>query len=386
MTTPTDYRQPLDIANRALQHCGVTRMTSFDQDHKNADAVSFVYDKLRQAELRRNLWRFTIREVALRALDTDTMEVTAPAFDAAKTYTRGSLVTDAGEVYLCSNVPPLASTPAINPAYWTLYVGPLTAQPWDSTLTTGYYAGELVYTPSSTSAVVYMSLVNSNEDTPTSTPVWASGTTYAAGETVTAADALVYQSRVELNVGLNPSAGANPTQWQLVPGTQPQQRMGANWLRVSGATLSKPLIIWPIGYGPFSQRGTRNVFRLPSGYLREAPQEPKPGIGYLGGPVGNGRTDWLVEGNYLLAGEPQGLVLFRFGADVSNVLAMDPMFCEGLSARIALEVCEELTQSTSKLQNIGAQYKTFMTEARLVNGIETGQVAPPEDDFITVRY
>jgi hypothetical protein len=56
-----------------------------------------------------------------------------------------------------------------------------------------------------------------------------------------------------------------------------------------------------------------------------------------------------------------------------------------LGARIGLEVCERLTQSTAKLSNIGAAYKVFMTEARTVNGIETGAEEPPEDDWLTCR-
>jgi hypothetical protein len=55
---------------------------------------------------------------------------------------------------------------------------------------------------------------------------------------------------------------------------------------------------------------------------------------------------------------------------------MDPMFCEGLGARIGLEICEPLTQSDSKLSTISQIYKTFMGEARAINGIEQGPVEP----------
>jgi hypothetical protein len=104
----------------------------------------------------------------------------------------------------------------------------------------------------------------------------------------------------------------------------------------------------------------------------------------LGAPTGLPLNDWEYEGDYLCATEPT-LILYRFVADHADVRSMDRMFCEGLAARIALSVCEELTQSTEKIQNIGAQYKTFMGEARTVNGIETGPVQPPEDEFITCR-
>jgi hypothetical protein len=64
---------------------------------------------------------------------------------------------------------------------------------------------------------------------------------------------------------------------------------------------------------------------------------------------------------------------------------MDPMFCEGLAARIGLEICEEVTQSGEKLKTIASEYKLFMSEAREINGIEVGPVESPEDDYIVCR-
>jgi len=64
---------------------------------------------------------------------------------------------------------------------------------------------------------------------------------------------------------------------------------------------------------------------------------------------------------------------------------MHAMFCEGLGARLALEVCETLTQSSAKLATIAKEYQTFMSEERLVNAIEIGAEEPPEDDWVTCR-
>jgi hypothetical protein len=54
------------------------RITAFTDDSKAASAVSFCYDKLREAELRRNVWVFSIRKAALRPVDTTT-KLLAPA-------------------------------------------------------------------------------------------------------------------------------------------------------------------------------------------------------------------------------------------------------------------------------------------------------------------
>ena len=77
--------------------------------------------------------------------------------------------------------------------------------------------------------------------------------------------------------------------------------------------------------------------------------------------------------------------VYRFTADVQDVTKMDDMFCEGLACRIGLEVAEPLTQSGAKIGTISQEYKTFMSEARIVNGIETGPTEPPEDDYVTCR-
>jgi hypothetical protein len=54
------------------------------------------------------------------------------------------------------------------------------------------------------------------------------------------------------------------------------------------------------------------------------------------------------------------VILLRFVADVQDVPRMKTMFCEGLAARIAIEICEPLTQSTAKLGSITAAYTKVM--------------------------
>ena len=367
----TDYRTPIDVANRALQHCGVTRITTFADNSKNASEVAFVYDKLRRAELRRNVWRYAKRWVALRPVDTNTMGFTAVAFDATKTYLRGSLVTDNGSLYFCNTDTPVAQTPSDHPEYWTLYFGPLTASLRDATNTAGYYAGEIVYTTDPDTPLVYLSLENNNSDDPSTIPAWDTTVMYNSGDTVTYA-AATWQSVKDLNLAQIPGATDN---WVAIPATEAFHRSGRKWLALTGITLSKPVFIFPIGTGPASSESTRQVYRLPAGYLRTAPQDPR-----------NSRaaSDWVFEGNYLITSDTQ-VILFCFIADVADVLAMDPMFCEGLAARIGFEVCEVLTQSSDKLKNIGAQYKTFMSEARMVNAIENGPIEPDEDAYISCR-
>lgn len=318
-----DFQNSVDIGNRALQHVGATRMTALTDNSKNAAAVSFSYDKLRRAELRRNCWRFSIRKVALRAIDEDTRILIGAAWGSGTTYGVGAVVSYGGSLWQTTQSS-LGETPGANNTSWDAYGGSLTIQPWDTD--SSYYVGELVTNGGS----VYLSLTSSNEDEPPAA-TWVS-------------------------------------------------------LGLVADVSSDLVILYPMESGPGSNSTTRNAYRLPNNFLRMAPQGPKEGsTSWLGAPSGLAYSDWDLEGDYIVTADPS-LILVRYVADVTRVTRMDPMFCEGLGCRIALEICEELTQSSEKLSNIGAQYKLFMGEARTVNAIETGPIEPPEDSYVTCRW
>ena len=76
------YTSPLDIGNRALDHCGGRAITSLTDGSRNAAKVFETYDKLREEELRANLWVFATRQAVLRPIDVTTMELVPDAFEA----------------------------------------------------------------------------------------------------------------------------------------------------------------------------------------------------------------------------------------------------------------------------------------------------------------
>jgi hypothetical protein len=204
---------------------------------------------------------------------------------------------------------------------WTAYFGPITALPWDATIT--YLAGEIVYILTQ----AYLSLKNANTDLTSVT---------------------------------------------------------TSWLPLLG-TLSPFFITYPAGVGPSSENTTRNLFVLPRGFMREAPQNPKAGnMSILGYPGNMPANDWVFENGFFVT-MSAGVIVFRFAADITNAAEFDPMFVEGLGARIGMEVCERLTQSTTKKQDCKDDYKKIMGEARLVNGIEQGPTEQPLDDYIVSR-
>lgn len=379
----TDFRTPVDIANRALQHVGARRIDTMTDSNDRASEVAFVYDKLRSAELRRNVWAFATKTINLRPVDDDTFLVTFPTFSAVSAYPKFAIVLDttgrlyqaqqyvsAGEADIDDNT--AGST-------WRRYAGIDTAIPYDSELSV--QAGDLVYDPQD--GRVFLNLDGNNDDDPTGNPpAWDATVTYRVGDTVRQSG-VDYQSIANLNLNSTPPS-AN---WATVASftVQSGYRVGQHWLYLGSAT-SEPLeIAYPINSGPAHAAGTRNVFRLPVGFLREAPQNPKAGsTSYLGAPWGAAYPDWERVGEYLVSSTLSPFV-YRCVIDESDVLAFDPMFCEMLACRIGMEVCERLTQSTDKLATIASAYKTFGTEARTINGIETGPTEPPEDDYIACR-
>lgn len=413
------FYDSLDIANRALFHLGVRSIKSITEDSQAAELLASLYDTERPAELRRNAWRFSIRRAVLRAINPTTGLIDPVLWNALTTYMPGSIVKDAnGDLWTSTLAGNLNNAPG-STTVWDEYFGPMTADVYDSTAT--YSTGELVYKASGNPGgfVVYRSLKDSNTDVPDTATAWAVGTvyttdqvvtylgvnyrslipynvgiipvtpvalwsistTYAAAAKATGSDGFVYTSVAGSNVGNNPvtDAGVHWTNTTLANAWSNSPTLfgaATGWLALF-CGLTDIVLQYPINSGG-------NLFRLPCGYLRQAPADPKAGsYAILGAPSGLHYDDFVFEGNYFTSS--QSLILFRFAADIRVVATMDTLFCEGLAARMALGACETLTQSTGKLQNAGAMYKTFMGEARIVNGIETGPTEPPEDDYLVVR-
>lgn len=427
MSSTPGYLDSMDIANRALFHVGAPKIIDIDEVSESNDKCSFVYDKLRRAELRRNVWKFSTRRAVLRPIQTTTRFLVPNLYDETITYRIGALCRDANGVIWQSVIPDNTNNEPHTTTAWEQYFGPLTISLWDEQ--DQYSSGELVYKAGSAdgSYIIYMSLQDVNEDDPAvaedfdatvtyhvdevvldggfmwrsliefnvgNTPAvapndWDENASYSSGNQVTGSDGYIYTSAQNGNEGNDPTEddGTNwtatgvPRAWSKTP---ENEEAAKTWLPIFGAGTSFHFR-YPVGTGPVSHQTNRNVYRLPAGFLRLAPQYPKAGVlSFAGGPGGMPHNDWEFEGDYLITGEVQP-ILFRFVADMTDVSKFDDMFCEGLACRIALAVCEPLTQSVQKHEKIASEYKFFMREARMVNAVETGPEEPPEDEFLTCR-
>jgi hypothetical protein len=265
------------------------------------------------------------------AIDTTyyviTAGLTANAFQASATLA-GSAINTTGTqsgVHTITAGMNTAQTPSdANNTYWTRYVGPLVAIEFDPDDDLTFFTGELVYYDD----LVYMNLLAGNDDTP-------------------------------------------PT---------------PDWRLLTGAALSSILYPYPVSAGPSQHSTSRQVYRLPNGFMREAPQDPKAGQAlWLGAPDGRALEDWNFENDCFVSNDP-GPLVFRFAANIGDAAKFDSLFVEGLGCRIGIELAELLTDSSTKVQQVQQQYSVFMKDARAINAIETGPVYPPEDSYVTCRW
>lgn len=94
--------------------------------------------------------------------------------------------------------------------------------------------------------------------------------------------------------------------------------------------------------------------------------------------------DWIIEGKKILTDEG-GPLNIRYNAQVTDANQMDPLFREALATIMALEMCEEITQSNSKKDALKDDYKQIVNKAKKANAIERIALQPPEDEWVTVR-
>lgn len=118
-----------------------------------------------------------------------------------------------------------------------------------------------------------------------------------------------------------------------------------------------------------------NAFPLPADFVRLLAQDPEDNLNDL---------DWQIEGRQIITNDSAPLEI-RYIYDVTDPNEMDALFREALSAKIAEALCEEITQSNSKIANAQLVYKDVIAEAKRGNAIERVSQKPPEDEWVTKR-
>lgn len=112
-------------------------------------------------------------------------------------------------------------------------------------------------------------------------------------------------------------------------------------------------------------------YTLPADYLQIRPDNSSD-------------LDWQIEGQALLTnwGAPLEIVYTRRVEDPNY---FHPTFIEALACRLAIHMCEEITQSNTKMQNLDSQYTIAIRSAKRANAFAKVSQELPEDDWLAAR-
>lgn len=86
-----------------------------------------------------------------------------------------------------------------------------------------------------------------------------------------------------------------------------------------------------------------------------------------------------------IASNEAGPIYIRYISSAVQENIFDASFAEAFAASLAMEVCEELTQSNSKIATAEKMYDDAIQKAKQRNAFEMKPVASPVDRYITVR-
>jgi hypothetical protein len=98
---------------------------------------------------------------------------------------------------------------------------------------------------------------------------------------------------------------------------------------------------------------------------------------------------YTIENNQILANPSDnltnGVLNLAYIARVTDMTRADTLFVEALSYRLAMEACENITQSNTKKDYLTNLYMDIVIRAKRYNGQEDSSKDFVEDTWITIR-
>lgn len=125
--------------------------------------------------------------------------------------------------------------------------------------------------------------------------------------------------------------------------------------------------------GDSPEWGDWNQYSLPNDFIRLI-RDDETGI----------NVDWKIEGLFILTADTAPLEI-KYVRYIDDPNYYDPLFIEAFACRLALQCCEEVTQSTTKIASIKDEYRDAIAEARRLGAIESPARDMPEDEWILAR-
>lgn len=96
-------------------------------------------------------------------------------------------------------------------------------------------------------------------------------------------------------------------------------------------------------------------------------------------------TPYAIEGGRILTAIGAPLKI-RYARDITDPNLFDATFDESLACKLAMEACEDLTQSSTKFQQVSKEYGDAIQTAIRANAIERPPEPLAESDWILARF
>lgn len=96
------------------------------------------------------------------------------------------------------------------------------------------------------------------------------------------------------------------------------------------------------------------------------------------------RLDWQIEGRKILTNDGDTLYI-RYIYDCQDAAQFDASFYNVVSAAMAVDICEKLTQSNTKKASLAQDYKEAVAKAKKIDAFESGPEDAPDDEWWIVR-
>lgn len=117
-------------------------------------------------------------------------------------------------------------------------------------------------------------------------------------------------------------------------------------------------------------------YTLPSDFIRLLPHDRDEGTTYM--------EDWKIESGKILTDTSAPLYI-RYVYRVTDTTQFDTYFVRLLALRLAMDGCEDITQSATKFQTISEEYKDVLKEARRANAFENPPADSQDGSWISSR-
>jgi len=121
--------------------------------------------------------------------------------------------------------------------------------------------------------------------------------------------------------------------------------------------------------------GRATAFTLPSDFIRLAPPYPEDNYATM---------DLQIEDGKIITDETAPLYI-RYIYRNTSYSEYPALFVKALAARLALDLCEEITQSNTKKEGLSSEYEKLIKRAKRSNAIQNVAQEAPDSSWITCR-